>query len=48
MASDIVTDMAEAYIAEGFDSESMRSVQAAGSLFSDVIADRMEELEAGS
>lgn len=48
MSTDLLTEWAEAYLAEGFDSASMRADRDAGELLSDAIADRMEEIEAGS
>lgn len=47
-ARDILTEVAEAYLAEGFDSAGLRAEQDAGDLLSDPVADRMEEIEAGS
>lgn len=45
---DILTEMAEAYLAEGWDPDSLRADQDAGPLISDAVADRMAEIEAGS
>lgn len=45
-ASDILTEVAEAYLADGFDSAGLRDGQDAGDLLSDAIADRMAEIEA--
>lgn len=47
-AKDILTEVAEAYLADGFDSASLRANQDAGDLLSDPVADRMAEIEAGS
>ena len=47
-APGILTEMAEAYLAEGWDPGSLRADQDAGPLLSDAVADRMAEIEAGS
>ena len=46
-AKNLLTQMAEAYLADGFDSASLRAGRDAGELLSDAVADRMEEIEAG-
>ena len=46
-APDILTEMAEAYLAEGWDAD-LRADQDAGPLLSDAVAARMAEIEARS
>lgn len=45
---DVITEWAMAYLADGWTSDTLRASQDAGALFSDAVADRMAELEAGS
>lgn len=47
-AKNLLTEMAEAYLADGWDADSLRADHAAGDLLSDAVADRMAEIEAGS
>lgn len=42
---DIVTEWAEAYLADGWTSDTLRADRDAGELFTDPVADRMAEIE---
>ncbi len=47
-AKDLLTEMARAYLKDGWTSDTLRADRDAGELLTDPVADRMAEIEAGS